>query len=92
MSEQKSGLSHQPAEGGAEKAAWIPVGEQLPEHGMPVLITWSSGNQAVAVRRGRFWRDPHSFDRDEEFMTPSHWMPLPAPPAKRAGIDAKEQK
>lgn len=60
--------------GGTE--GWVPVGERLPEPGVPVLAYWKrpGGEGAiVAVREnppgGWFWNVPVT-----------HWRPLPAPP------------
>jgi hypothetical protein len=63
-------------EGGLE---WIPVSERLPEIGRRVLGFWLSHRGAVQSVRGAIggWLD----DDGRPTAPPTHWMPLPEPPA-----------
>jgi len=62
-----------------EERRWIPVGERLPEEGVDVLVS-RDGRCHVAgyetFRNGNVHWTLASF----ESVTPTHWMPLPAPP------------
>ena len=60
---------------------WIPVEERLPDYGQQVLVAHAAnGAISVASREkigaGRFW-----IDASDELNDPTHWMPLPEPPA-----------
>ena len=67
---------------------WISVKEKLPEKKQDVLMLFKSGNMAVG-----WWYDADEHITfwcaytDDNFYTdcdemPTHWMPLPAQPAK----------
>jgi len=61
---------------------WIPVTERLPPICQPVLVV-ALGRVITATRREGWWR--HEIDTGTQTFslgvcTPTHWMPLPAPP------------
>jgi hypothetical protein len=58
---------------------WIPVSDRPPEIGRRVLGFWLSHRGAVQSVRGAIggWLD----DEGCPTAPPSHWMPLPEPPA-----------
>lgn len=61
---------------------WIPVSERLPAIGEQVLVA-AIGRVVTATRREGWWR--HEIDTGTQTLslgccTPTHWMPLPAPP------------
>lgn len=62
------------------KPRWIPVGERLPEIGVSVLCSSPErlGDDWVWIgqREEYDWYFPGA----NEMGTPTHWMPLPAPP------------
>lgn len=66
---------------------WIPIKERLPDPFQPVLVTdgkevWSAKIEVIAGIGG--WA-PHGYDGWDvslDFDEPTHWMPLPEPPAK----------
>ncbi|WP_080396329.1 DUF551 domain-containing protein [Pseudomonas savastanoi] len=58
---------------------WIPVAERLPKHGEVVLVYRNNApmSEEMVVRTsflyvGDYW---------SAWSQPTHWMPLPAPPA-----------
>jgi hypothetical protein len=62
---------------------WIPVTERLPPIGQPVLVV-ALGRVITATRREGWWR--HEIGTGTQtyslgVCTPTHWQPLPAPPA-----------
>lgn len=67
---------------------WQPI-ETAPKDGTEVLGYWpravacSPDAYDVVRWHGGEWRD--RFDDDSKFSAPSHWMPLPAPPAITQG-------
>ena len=67
--------------------AWISMEDTIPENGQTILGFWSppqpthsiSGkNYGVATRTGTLWHNP--VDEGEEYVSPTHWMPLPKAP------------
>lgn len=66
---------------------WIPVKEQLPKYGTPVLAYGSRSGIFVA----KYERARTEWDRDYwwklnssiHVCNPTHWMPLPMPPAEK---------
>ena len=54
---------------------WQPI-ETAPRDGTNVLAFWSDWGDCGVVRfdRGEWWAMMH------DVVTPTHWMPLPAPP------------
>ncbi len=67
---------------GSEGPRWIPVERNLPEPFVPVLVWFASPvtrklKYAEVTHRGLAgdWQHSHRFDK------PTHWMPLPEPPA-----------
>ena len=62
-------------------AAWIPVGERLPEDGQTVLV-WFHGEVQTAWFN-HFTNGVAYFVRDAHYnFEPTHWMPLPVPPTQ----------
>ena len=69
------------------KQYWIPVTEQLPKYGTPVLAYGSRGGIFVAkYERARaewdidyWWKLNSSI----HVCNPTHWMPLPMPPEEK---------
>lgn len=66
----------------AAEPDWIPVTERLPPICQPVLVV-ALGRVITATRREGRWR--HDIDTGTQTFslgvcTPTHWMPLPAPP------------
>jgi len=65
--------------------AWIPVGERLPERGQMVIVSFCSpwgGQRKVSAET--FWIDERGGWTGCDSMKdgrPTHWMPLPHPPA-----------
>jgi len=58
------------------------VSERLPDRGTVVFVCWPP-KQSVAVAKwtGKKWMDRDGYmNRDESFIKPVYWMPLPAPP------------
>ena len=72
--------------------AWIPVTERLPESGETVLV-WHYGEVQMAWLN-HFTNGVAYFVRDTHYnFEPSHWMPLPAPPADaKQPANAKDQR
>lgn len=73
----------------AQLPRWIPVEEQLPENGVPVLINYIGYNDgkyhpdgtAVWTECGCFWWEGSLGGCDTKVAVPiTHWMPLPEPP------------
>lgn len=60
---------------------WVPVEERLPEVGSIVLLAGPDtfDESVVVLTTGQIW--DHGFDLDFKAMSPTHWMPLPPPPA-----------
>ncbi len=59
---------------------WIPVTERLPDQYEIVMVGWA-GRRDIGkgyLHHGK-WRDPLVCKPDAN--QPTHWMPLPAPPA-----------
>jgi hypothetical protein len=58
----------------AKRQAWINVHYQLPPEGVSVLIAMKDGRiEKTCLHRGEFLRSSAE--------QPTHWMPLPPPPA-----------
>lgn len=59
---------------------WIPVSEQLPDDNVNVIAFLPGGREPGGVREmgreGESWYDGDGYTE----LTPTHWMPLPAPP------------
>ena len=60
------------------KARWIPVGERLPPGGVRVLIWCGPGTFVDFATLD--WKYGWHYD-DYGSPEPTHWMPIPAPPA-----------
>ena len=78
--------------------AWIAVEERLPDDGQTVLAylwKWDEPGTDRLVVYARFtthftrriWRDFN--DPDTELYAPTHWMPVPEPPARGIEVDAR---
>ena len=52
---------------------WIKCSERLPEEKV-VVLTWDGYDICTAYRVRDYWNDTIGW--------PTHWMPLPAPPAE----------
>jgi len=59
---------------------WIPVSERLPEIGVSVLCSSNDPPGEDLVWVGQREQYEWYFPGANEMGTPSHWMPLPAPP------------
>ena len=68
---------------------WVKCSDRMPIAGVAVLIGWDKafvltglpivpGVAMLAETASDWWVDPD--DPDITYKTPSHWMPLPAPP------------
>ena len=58
---------------------WIPVTERLPEKGVNVIALGSRGGVYTAKYKGSiYW---HKLNARNHMCEPTHWMPLPEPPA-----------
>lgn len=74
---------------------WISCTERLPENDVEVLVSfWASGKvgsermtlisyRGESHEHGNFWHHTDDFG-DMEMYEPTHWQPLPAPPALAA--------
>ena len=76
---------------------WIPVGERLPGYGVNVLLTcgqnpWMARLEKARPRSSNKIRRTDHWDSSICLITwePTHWMPLPEPPARN--ILTKEGK
>lgn len=71
-----------------EKQRWIPVTEQMPETGVPVLVNYIGTDElphadgVVAwTDWGALWWEGSLADSESEVTVPiTHWMPLPEAP------------
>lgn len=62
-----------------ENKRWIPVTERLPEKGVNVIVLGSRGGVYTAQYKGSiYW---HKLNARNHMCEPTHWMPLPEPPA-----------
>lgn len=64
---------------------WIPVDERLPEKEQEVLAYWPSSGLDPDVpwmTVARINEDGNWADIEMELEAPTHWMPLPEPPAR----------
>jgi hypothetical protein len=61
---------------------WIPVGERLPEDGVPVLCCWAeTGEIDKGQIEGKgWWIDFQGYYGIDDV---THWCPFPAPPEPR---------
>lgn len=75
------------------EAGWIPVSERMPEPEIPVLIMLNGVFRIGEIRceypsRDEtykpffYWDDPYDDGQPWEVFDVTHWMPLPAAPAK----------
>ncbi len=69
-------------------AGWISVDDKLPELGTRCLIVESDGFIEICNYCKSFWNHPRNSvgflnEQDEQpsMCHPTHWMPLPEPPA-----------
>ena|GEM_PF-3085145 len=71
---------------------WRPI-ETAPSKGKHILV-WTPGNLCTALVARWTPNDPwtHASGRGELIETPTHWQPLPAPPASLAGGDAQKDE
>ena len=58
---------------------WQPI-ETAPKDGRPIIVT-----DGAAVYGSAWWHGRDSVWLDCDGCTPTHWMPLPAPPADGGG-------
>ena len=58
---------------------WIPVGKRLPEEDVDVLVMTKYGMHVASLDEDGLWNASHG--DSWEFPNPSHWQPLPEPPA-----------
>jgi len=70
------------------EAAWIDVCGDCPKEGESVLVTWFREGMAKSmITCGHYLADPGEItwfrDWTSEVIQPTHWMPLPKPPAER---------
>jgi hypothetical protein len=73
-----SALSPQPVTKPAMGGGWMPI-ETLPIRSSVLL--WGPIGMTVYTAIDEHWREDFEFTEDE----PTHWMPLPAPPATTGG-------
>lgn len=85
MTDEKT--TGEPAGASGGSLAWIPVTERMPDRNANVLVWIPSGNDRTFIAsldEGGMWfssdptADAYSLGEDG---APTHWMPLPAPPA-----------
>lgn len=64
---------------------WIPIAEQLPPNGSPVLVYTRAGEFCVARWSGRKWLDLHqwleNWSTETNWNPVTHWMPIPEAPS-----------
>lgn len=65
----------------AEIPQWISVTERLPEPGTRVLVSIGAVFEAFIDDEGK-WQRYYSSPLSEVLGEPTHWMPLPEPPAE----------
>jgi Protein of unknown function (DUF551) len=70
---------------------WISVNEALPKDALEVLVCNNFANSAVYLLASYSSAERNWFSDDGERCAPTHWMPLPAPPAV-APAAREEQK
>lgn len=68
--------------------AWVPVSERLPEAGVTVLALWLPEDRRIPIDPTKHygvatywpghWHNPE--DDEDQYVEPTYWMPLPAPP------------
>lgn len=60
---------------------WQPI-ETAPRDGTPFLGYWAGGKHDCSFRAIK-WHKENWWETNEDYRTsePSHWMPLPEPPA-----------
>lgn len=81
-SQQDAAIESKPAEQSANM--WISVDERLPEPGAAVLIAFADGGVDLSFRYVMKNTGAHVCWEGVEFehhASPTHWQPLPAPPA-----------
>ena len=62
---------------------WIKTQDQLPKDGDVVLAFWEGLNSPQSVLQfggGAHWNNPE--DDEDNYLVPTHWMPLPEPPTE----------
>lgn len=74
----------------AATQGWVSVKERLPEPGSTVLGLWrnmeaqqESAYAVVHCATKHHWHNPD--DDEDDFCAPTHWQPLPQPPAATEG-------
>jgi hypothetical protein len=72
----------------ADAQRWRPI-ETAPKDGTSILGYWMGGQHDCAIHVTKFWRG-RWWEPNEDYpqCEPTHWMPLPQPPA----IDAAMQR
>jgi hypothetical protein len=65
------------------KLGWVPTEDYLPDEGREVLVVHSAKTgrnlpvKIAKLEEGRWYSESH------QLWPPSHWMPIPEPPATR---------
>lgn len=69
------------------RPAWVPCSERMPEDGYYLVTNGKAVWTAELYQRYSCWQD----DREAlPLEAVTHWMPVPAPPRQRTGMDSPE--
>ena len=72
----------------AAPSPWVSVEDLLPADETDVLVRGECHGQDIFTVAGRFYGDWMSQETEEVIsFEPTHWMPLPPPPAKQESIE-----